>query len=558
MHNRQDTAAAARPLQSAIDELVRTTEADFLRAGTSLAAAVDRFETLEAAARDVATLSDRIEGVAEATQRLDDDLRKATEETRRGLAPLPEIPAIGAELDEHVAALSQRVRTMRVVSINARVIIATMTSGPAGLSRFADEVRDVGAEIEAVLAQVGAALVDLRSSSLTVSTSCARLESISGDATIRALARLTENLGHYEGALDHLTASGGALATRSERLRRAVMAAVVALQAGDALRQRLEHCSAILEAAFTAAGEPEARRLLLLTRCQIEDLAGRHRVEVGNAAGALQEARTEAHHFLDEISELVPKPDGPGTTLHAAIRSVCALLEQCRAETDALHAGAASMTERMHDMLESMTEFAALGERIRYIALNAVIACSGLGKEGDPLKAISGQLRELAEDAIGRRNEMQELIGRLETRWLAVQEGLAASEALRGSVSGTAGDIERQLDDLHAQLATQGQRIESARDGLNEHIATGCTALERHVDAFSRIGDLTRQTTPASVPCATLDAAESQTIDRIRALLTIEQERRVHDECLRTVTGDAPAAAPAPAAPPSLDDILFA
>lgn len=557
--NDVDIPARTRPLQLAIEELIRTTETDFLRAGTSLAAAVDQFQTLEGAAGDIAGLSADVEGVAGAARSLDASLRAAMEQTGKGLAPLPVLSEIGAELDECVSVMSQRVRTMRVVSINARVVIATMDSSVSGLSRFADDVRDVGGEIEAVLVKLGAALADLRGGSSVVASGGERLRSILGERTTYALSELTGNLGRYERGLDHLTSSGGALARRGEGLRREVTAAVLALQAGDALRQRLEHCAAVLEAASEADAAADGDRLLHLARCHLDDLAAHHRAEVGKAADALEAAGGEARQFLGEIAGLVSTPDGPGTSLQAAVRSVGSLLKECGAATDALHAGATVMTDRMNDMLGFIAEFAALGERIRYIALNAVIACAGLGAEGDPLKAISSQLRELAEDSIERQRQMQVQINRLEAEWTTMHDGLAvASETLRVAVSDAAGRIERCLADLHAKLEVEGARIEAARRGLNENLETGSDALGRHVAAFGGAHALALRVTPAHVPVGRLGAAVSATSSRLRALLTIEQERRIHDGWHRTVTGSASPPPPtAAAASPALDDILF-
>ncbi|MCF3932960.1 hypothetical protein L1787_05965 [Acuticoccus sp. M5D2P5] len=551
--------AGVDPLLKAVKSLTRTSEADFLRAGTSLESALNRFERLEAAASQVAGLSDRVDEVAQAAMELDGNMRGAIDEVANGLGPITELSTIGARLGECLAVMSQRVRTIRVVSINARVVIATMTSGASGLASFADDIRDVGSEIEAVLSRVDTALTDLRSSAEIVSTGGRRLTSVLGDKMARSLANLTDELVHYERGLGDLTRSGGGLAERSVRLRQAVTNAVMALQAGDALRQRLEHCAVIIETAQNPFSEPGPERLLLLTRFQLDDLAVRHRDEVGKAADALADAGAEAHHFLAEIGMLVPSPDGPGTALQAAVRTICDHLEECREATDALHTGAAAMTERMHEMLASMSDFAALGERIRYIALNAVIACVGLGSEGAPLTAISRQLRELAEECIERQNQMNALIDGIESTWTDMRGRLSlAAGTLQGDVARSAEGIEASLADLQSRLDAQGREIARARAGLDEDVAYGSDALQAQLASVEEVAAMALRLTPERVAPSPLSPAGAATSARLRALLTIEQERRVHDEWQRTITGEAPPAPNAAPAPSSIDDILFA
>lgn len=550
----------ARAMLPSFDELIRSTEADYVTAGNSLAQAVERFETLEEAGGRIAGFTEGIDRVAAASVQLDASFRGAIDEVETAVAPLAELAATGDELNNCVTVMKNRVRTMRVLSINARVVIASISGETSGLMGFADDVRDAGTRIEAVLASVGDSLEHLRGSAAEVSANGERLHTLLGERAISMLSRLADDLETYKSGIQTLTSSGGLLVERGERLRRAVTAAVFALQAGDALRQRLEHCRVIAESMLDPSLRADSKAIGLLLRRQFEDLSARHRDEVGKAADALAAAQDETRAFLGEIGTLVPESDGPGSELHAAVGAIFALLEECAQAQEALHAGAQLMTERMREMLNAMADFTALGGRMRYIALNAVIACAGLGPEGDPLKAISHELRELADDCIEKQAQMQTLFQKLDGVWSAMNQRLdVASETMGGVVKASAQEIDASLAELATDLAAEGARIDKARSGLEEVVASGSDALRNNVAAVGKLAGTVVGGTEAPGGAVELTDAGRDVAARLRAVLSIEQERRVHDDWFRSVCGEAPPvpAPPAPAPANTLEDVFF-
>lgn len=337
----------------------------------------------------------------------------------------------------------------------------------------------------------------------------------------------------------HLPLTAETVRMPAAAIRAAVSKALLALQAGDAMRQGLEHADLV----FRAACDP---RIGAALRAAVLDLGGqqaaaaieRHRPHLHQLERELAEATARTEDFLHEVEDLFrPGRTGIKDLLDAYAR-IDGILDEGAGLQSALGEEARALSISVDTVQDIVHDIGAIEMRVNLIGINAVIACAGLGPDGLPLKVIAHQLRELVEESGGRvadltshldaiRNssravaelferqstEMQVIRDELETK---VASGLAA---LRGSLAATRAAI------------SDNQRL------LAETLSEGLRAMTEHRDEIGRMAEALKAAVPETAAPTALHVSpqESDILAELRSLLSIEAERVVHDAWLARI-----------------------
>lgn len=530
---RQVSANALRRVAGRISALASATERAFLRAGSSLEQAINRFERLSAPLSGLSALAEAGEFAAatdEAT-RLEE---KAMAFAASGRPLFDRIAALAAgsdALQADLGAMRQIIRTMSIVALNARVTVASLTEQNAGLEVFTSAATSQVIEASGIIGQITDTVEGMGRRLQAAAEEAESLSHLLGRHLGPALSGLRIDMAAFEAELARTTAEGSALVKHGEEFRRAITTAVMSLQIGDTTRQRLEHVAGFLEevAPLDAEGAMIAHLALALAAGHLRDAHERHAAAIVTARAALRDSGQETAE-IGRISARIAT--APRHNLKHHLQRLQAILSDCRTAQGRLVTVAEGLSEGLGNLLQILDRMSGVEDRMGMIGLNAVIACVQLGDEALALREISLQLRELAATSADRLRQIT--IG-LST--MGDEAGATAAE-LAGRFRFDLDDLtlagERVFDVLsriETGILTTGATVERERRMAERDVAAGIAALDGHSAAFADLLAIAPALDRWSdrLEGGEAGVAAGQAMTDIRARYTMAAERLVHD-----------------------------
>jgi hypothetical protein len=355
----------------------------------------------------------------------------------------------------------------------------------------------------------------------------------------------------------------------------------MAMQVGDATRQRIEHIETALqtladlvdghavgEIAVPADDRPAVvADICLLQAAQLTGTASSFDVDLAGAGNALRELAADARTVMARSQDVYGESDSKGQsslpTLSAEMRHAVAVLRDCETERNKLEQVAAAVQATVRVLLDHVEAVQHIEENMRLVSLNAAIKCAQLGPRGRALNVIARQLRELTGDIVAAAEAAMTSLG--ETVALARSFSAASSGEAAGQISwleqeamaavGLLETVDKRLNDalgvLHRDGPAAVKLLGLAASGLSDHadIAEAMADARIRVAAFTAINRESAGTAEISRPILRL----------LQRNYTMESERRTHEDLVGSGTDEAAHAAPASknAAQPELDDIFL-
>ncbi|MBJ6987744.1 MULTISPECIES: hypothetical protein [unclassified Devosia] len=474
-----------------------------------------------------------------------------------------------------IDALRRTIKMMGIVSINARVTAAGIVGNDDDFEVFTADIKtlsDTAGKTIQEFAQVYRQLAD--------EVSRASLQRSAFESThSNTLSTLAQNLSTAITGLNQHQFLAAESSIETGRVGRQITgrigSTVMALQVGDATRQRLEHVEALLSALSTLAengsfeGEaiaPEHLPLCLAALAALQDeLFGdcidTFADEVSAAQNALRELVSDASIIISLSKEFQGDGKGSGSaisTLNVQVGTAVTTVNDFEGERGKLEATSISVQELVRKLLEHVEAVQEIEASMHLVSLNTAVRCAQMGPRGAPLTIIAMQLRELtAETVTAAQAAMEQL-----TKATAFASKLHDAEAQ--SADGPVGELERRAKAALAILLELDQRISVALKQLNsdaprvirlleaaERGLEGQTRLVERLDAIkAEIEALRGEDTPEQLP----DALKP-IFAKLRKLYTMEAERQIHDRLVGAPVVAATAAASA--APAAADDDIF-
>ncbi len=532
-----------------LSEVLRRTEASFLSAGDELVGSVDllrllggQFDRLRVVfgpqngARllklvggtkgNLADVQDSFTGFLEAG----DALRSAVR---------------GVRIE--VADLDRVVRTIANVSINARIQGNGLNPPRPQVTAFIERLAAMAAEAEGILADVRGAMAVIGDDMAAMEEETQGLRIELGQRVLPALARFGRVA---EGVLrrqDGLAATNAELGARMAGIDAEVARLVIALQSGDATRQRLERVRDVL--AQARGGGPLEPVLLDLAKglaaAAVEAAAG----EIGVSVKAAEAVRSEAEQtvaqarsfYLDRADEAEGGVEG----FRDAILAV-------RARLDGMRERSLELRLRLWAIFQHEAALRQIGHQVRLSGLNAVLICAKLGEEGRALRELAQWLRTLTDEsdtivanlqqALARTADLADALGgdtvaKLDATLRHFFDESTALGAVIGEIGQGRADASRLFDEagrhLPLRLGQAAQQLTRFQLLLRE-MALFDAALAARRAMFG--------------PRRALDDEGKARLAVLRGRYTMQSERDVHD---RVAGGDlalvlASVAPPAP------------
>jgi hypothetical protein len=349
----------------------------------------------------------------------------------------------------------------------------------------------------------------------------------------------------------------------------------MALQIGDATRQRIEHVDFGLgllpggsNAAANGSGQSGTPAFVAanyrLQSAQLSDTALEYSTNVRQVADSLANLATEAHTLRRVGNEAYGGSDREG---HASIHEVETRVAEAlslfkefgTAQAEAARV-AASVSEATVSLCGHLNEVQSLEADIRIMGLNTTLRCSRLGPEGLPLNLIAQELRSYANEFAKEANALVPEVANV----AAIANALRArSEAdVEAQIAELADGMETALSPLRAVGEMLGNTV-AAMERESVRIAGLFADAAAAIGIEDEIGQALRQAAGGLAAMVPSDEActedlmpdDEELFDLIARGYTMASERLVHERSL----GRPCAAAPAPqaSAEAELEDMLF-
>jgi hypothetical protein len=498
--------------------------------------------------------------LTEATTRLSDVGRRAGEISAAFAAEQIAIEQLAAAVSaarHPISALRQAVKMMGIVAVNARVVAAGIVGNDHDFDVFTTDIAELSGSASQTIEQFSGVYQQL-----TVEVRRASVQHAQFDATHRdTLSRLATQLDTNLSALvqrRQLSADGSAETGRVAReIATRVASAVMAMQVGDATRQRLEHVEAALARLATLPDDPELglgpegipavlADAINLQTLQLRGTAATFAGELGEAEQAVAALALDARTVLDQSRALYGDGGAGQSSLsgfNAEIRQAITVLRDCEVQRGKLEEVARAVSGIVEVLLGHVEAVREIESSMRLVSLNAAVRCAQLGPRGRALSVISTQLRELTgETVIAAEAAMTALAdaATLARSLAGAQDGEATGQVAwleqeAGKAAELVGAVDRRLNDALGLLDKDGpaaiRALGIAAERFSGHEVMSEAIEDAALRAAELAGDVPPRPAAVSLPLFAL----------LRRSYTMAAERKIHDGLA------GPAAAPEPA-----------
>jgi len=501
------------------------------------------FEALpaELESPELAAATDRLALVGRRARAIAEAL--ATEHT--DVARLVQVVAsAGHPIDE----LRRQVKMMSIVAINARVTAAGIVNDTDDFDVFTTDIAKLSDSAAAAIAEFARTYQQLSAVVREAADARGAFET-----THRAtLAQLADEL---ETGLAEVTAQrrrSVAISVETGRISRDIEArvatAVMALQVGDATRQRVEHVEAALrdmDDLEPAAIPPVAE----LQRLQLASARESLTSEMASGAAALGELARDATRALAQVRDTHGSLASSGlAALHSALQKAVIVLRDYEAEREKLDEVANAVAETVRVLLGHVEAVQEVEYEMRLVSLNAAVKCAQLGPRGRALDVISTQLRALTGETVVSAHSAVERLNE------AASVATAFTTATGSDPDSRVGAMEHEAVNGLGLLEAIGTRMVTALRDLDRDGPVIARRLTEAMQDFGRHDAISEALSDVEIGLgAVAGAGEAPAgfLAVLRRRYTMDTERRLHD----SFTGAPP---PAEAEPETaLDDLLF-
>jgi hypothetical protein len=485
-----------------------------------------------------------------------------------------------------ISELRRTVKMMGIVAINARVVAASVVSDTEDFGVFTTDIAQLSESAATTIQRFSRTYEALSIVVGEAATARASFEQAHRDTLSTLATELERDLAEVtEQRLTSLRSSA-VTGQMSRAIADKVATTVMALQVGDATRQRVEHVETALrdlsalilprgagegdQAQFGGGGmQTVSERVTELQRLQLAGARETLVFEMASGAEALTHLAGDVEAVLAHAREVYGSAENRSalSELHGAVRRAVTVLRDCESEREKLDRVAVAVSETVAVLLNHVEAVQEIEYKMRLVSLNAAVKCAQLGPRGRALDVIAQQLRTLTGETVVSAHEAVERLNE------AAQFSAAFTNAT-GAGAGRVGDLEREAAASLTQLEAVGMRMKKALlelydDGpkVAERLHQAVDSLANHGAISEALSDIELGVAALIVPRGTAEGDQAQLagggrdaeeltefLATLRKRYTMDAERRVHD----AFTGIE--IAPEPAADTSeiaLDDLFF-
>jgi hypothetical protein len=472
-------------------------------------------------------------------------------------ADLAQLVEVVAAADHPIANLRRAVKMMGIVAINARVVAASIVGDSDDFDVFTHDIARLSESARTTIQDFTAVYRQLTGEVDQAARQRGQFQNVHAD-TLSGLAASMESALAEVAHQRAISAEGSAQTGRvSRQIVGRIASAVMALQVGDATRQRIEHIEAgietlcdLIDGGALSDLESEAARATIggLQAAQLAAATDAFEADVAEAGAALRDLSADARTIMDHSRTIYGGSsdgvDSPLTALSRSVRDAALVLRDCETERGKLEQVASAVLHTVGALLTHVEAVQEIEANMRLVSLNAAVKCAQLGPRGAALNVIARQLRELTGETVAAAEAA--MAGLHEAARLAQSFGAAAN----GDATGRVGQLEqeamvallllqgvdRSLAEALVTLERDGPKVMALLDNAADIFTDQTSISETMRDLEMRLVaecPSTRSAAPAAVAAV---------VTSLRARYTMDAERRIHEQLF----GADPAPPPAP------------
>ena len=485
-------------------------------------------------------------------------------------ADLARLVEVVAAATSPMSDLKRAVKMMGIVSVNARVTAAGIVGDSDDFDVFTTDIATLSDSANRTIQDFAQVYRQLTAEVDRAASQRARFEAAHADT----LSHLGSSLAATLDALGQQRATALDSSAETGRVSRQIVgrigSAVMALQVGDATRQRIEHVEAALctladlvdgKTAFDQVLDDEDRprsvaAIATLEQTQLALTASSFTQEVEQAEADLAALAADAGTIMARSRDFGGDERGKSSAiagLSAQLRTAVTILADFETERAKLETVAAAVQTTVRTLLEHVEAVQEIEANMRLVSLNAAVRCAQLGPRGASLTVIATQLRELTSETVVAAE--------------AVMARLDESSRLAGSFGAASGQGAGQVSELEQQanlaldiLSRLDQKMAAALARLNADGPKVIGLLERAARGLSGQSAMAETLDDVALSVAALSAdpvpdtpsaALAAILSGLRRHYTMEAERLAHDRLFpRSETATS---LPGPEAQPAMD-----
>lgn len=472
-----------------------------------------------------------------------------------------------------ISELRRTVKMMGIVAINARVVAASVVSETEDFGVFTTDIAQLSESAATTIQRFSRTYEALTVVVGEAATARASFEAAHRDTLSTLAVELERDLAEVTEQRLTSVRSSAVTGQMSRAIADKVATTVMALQVGDATRQRVEHVEAALRdlsARILPGGGGSEMFSAPVTELQRQQLAGAREtliVEMASGAEALTRLADDVGAVLEHARQVYGSAENRSalSELHSAVRRAVTVLRDCESEREKLDRVAGAVSETVKVLLDHVEAVQEVEYKMRLVSLNAAVKCAQLGPRGRALDVIAQQLRTLTGETVVSAHEAVERLNQ------AAQFSAAFTNAT-GAGAGRVGDLEREAAASLAQLETVGMRMKKALVELYDDGPRVADRLNQAVDSLANHAAISEAFSDIELGIAALVEPEmaeaggelqhdggdhgedlAAFLVTLRKRYTMDAERRVHD----AFTGIAVAPEPVSDSADALDDLFF-
>ena len=571
-------------IAEAIKTACEVTEERFLEIGRRLGSSVEILERLTAlfSKLQIELDSPEMRGATEGLGRVAAQISVLAGARRDERAALEQLGRIAAGLGHRIAEIHDEIRSIDVLTINARITASSIGSAGTDFLIYIGEIGQSLKVTETNLRHFRDDLLQVSNHLRAASTSEAKFDARQVTTVAIIPQQLSQSVDLITTRRQAAATAAGSVSVRSQQVGDGISRVVSALQIGDATRQRMEHVREVAEflaqilvndgaagagqEPWAALSDPERRALAAdgcaLQTAQLVDAADEFSREIASVHAALAQLSAGAREIV-RLSKVTYGSTGKGG---AFLDELEADVHQAHALFEGFHDSRVSADRTVGAVLEIVTRLAkhigtvrAVEADIRIMGVNATLKSGRLGTVGVALRVIAEDVTRssarTAAEAKAATADVENIV--VTAQSLGGQEQtdrLAEIAAVTGLMTESTIRLRGVADGLAAALGAVGRDGLAVAKLIDDTAAS--LAVTGEIDATLRLTADDFNAVAAAAPASDLKTTDAS--DRMFQLIathyTMAREREVH---ATNAPESTMAAAPVAAIQTSIDDMLF-
>jgi methyl-accepting chemotaxis protein len=549
--------SAVADVEKDLDQLNRSTEADFLAIGGTLGALLSSAREISS---EVSTMAEFISGERgqAACEALGSVLRRAREmrESAEAIsASLRELSELAAQIRTDFSGFEQTVFSFRLVTTLARIETERLGATAMEVSHLAENFRLHTNNVVARLADVlnDVAVVETRIGSTI--THVAELQDQKLSTLPSLISNVEQSLSAFREKQQRAVGASKTLASGFTALSSAITEIVSSIQCHDITRQQIEHVvQALADIRKSGRNRCPSPSQGLALRVQCAQLQSAERLftsSVTDIDRQLETVSSQIHQMISSHQELLElNREGHDSFFLEVGRCFEVILDAIANYSgleESVAAAVAELDEVAGRLVKSLNSVRDITVQLKWLTINARISAIHLGPPGEPLNVVAGSMQSLQQECETRCETTGNRIAAMQT---ALSSGGTQSSGAQAGAEMKV-NVRAQIGELHAygeRSSTHWRSIEACAASLRENIQSARTRLAVGQRVSGTLNRSIERIQPFAGEAAAGAAGISNdtAFEQIAHRYTMQGEREIHERLTGTFQQDSQAAEAVP------------